>query len=256
MKHWLWTVCVSAIVASGPAFASDLVVPTHKTPLPPPVFTWTGCYLGGNLGAAWAGKRFTDESGEFGAIGTNVGSNTATGVVTGGQAGCDYQFAPNWLIGAQAMGDWARLHGSATIPNTFGGDFFKFGIDSFATATGRIGYIVDPTILIYAKVGVGFVRSNYSTSCNYGYCASFAESANDSRVGLDIGGGLEYKFAQNWSVFAEYDHVFLGSKNTTFIIADAGGSTYVERIAQDVDKMLIGVNYRFDTGGAPVSAKY
>jgi len=253
MRLSIWAIGVAVIVASGPAFAADLVVPTHKAP---PVFTWTGCYVGGNLGAARAGTRFTDESGEFGAIGTNVGSNTATGVAAGGQVGCDYQFASNWLIGAQAMGEWAHLRGSAHIPDILSGDFFKVNVDSFATASGRIGYIVDPAILIYAKGGVGLVHSTYNTSCSYGYCASFAESARDSRVGLDLGGGLEFKFAQNWSAFGEYDHVFLGSKNTTFSIADKGGSTYVERIAQDVDTILIGVNYRFDTGGAPVSAGY
>ncbi len=223
VRHWLSMTGVAAIVASGPAFAADL--PTTKTPPlapPAPVSSWTGCYVGGNLGAVWAGKRFTDESDEFGPIGTNVGSTTATGLVAGGQAGCDYQFASNWVIGVQAMGDWVGLHGSALIPNN-NSDYFKINVDLFATTTGRLGYIVNPALLLYAKGGVGFVDDRYHTSCNFGFCASNAESASVARAGLDLGGGLEYKFAQNWSAFAEYDHVFLGSKNTTFNIAGGAG---------------------------------
>jgi outer membrane immunogenic protein len=37
-----------AFLASG-AFAADLPLPTHKAP-PPPVFTWTGCYVGLHAG--------------------------------------------------------------------------------------------------------------------------------------------------------------------------------------------------------------
>jgi opacity protein-like surface antigen len=53
MKHWLGSVSILAILASGSAFAADL--PTIKGPVfvppPPPVFSWTGVYIDGQIGA-------------------------------------------------------------------------------------------------------------------------------------------------------------------------------------------------------------
>src|SRR5215469_14670966 len=97
-----------ALVAGPPGHAADLR-PTYKAPPPPPVapvpvFSWTGCYIGANVGGAWAHKDF-----RFNFV--DEGSHTARGIAGGGQIGCDYQFASNWLIGIQGMFDGADLTG-------------------------------------------------------------------------------------------------------------------------------------------------
>jgi outer membrane immunogenic protein len=47
-----------ALVASAPADAADLRKPTYKAPppvvAPVPIFTWTGLYIGGNVGYGWS----------------------------------------------------------------------------------------------------------------------------------------------------------------------------------------------------------
>jgi outer membrane immunogenic protein len=44
---------------AGSATAADLgraPAPYQPPPPPPSVFTWTGCYIGGNIGGGWASK--------------------------------------------------------------------------------------------------------------------------------------------------------------------------------------------------------
>jgi outer membrane immunogenic protein len=47
---------VGAIALTGSAFAADLGPPPPPPPVylpPPPIFTWTGIYIGGQVGYAW-----------------------------------------------------------------------------------------------------------------------------------------------------------------------------------------------------------
>jgi len=258
MKKLLVGGIAAAAFCSTPALAADLPTkaPVYKAaPAAAPVFSWNGCYVGGNIGGAWSGKSFTDESGEFQTIGESDGHATAKGFVGGGQIGCDYQISSNWVVGFQGMWDAAGINGSDPIPNQAAPNYFKIKIDSFGTATGRIGYLLNPASLLYLNAGIGWVNDQYHTQCNFGYCVSHAESASGTRTGFDLGGGWEYKFDPKWSLFVAYDHIFLGNKSTTFHIDD--GTTYEIRIRQDFDKILVGLNYRFgDMGKAPVVAKY
>jgi hypothetical protein len=49
----------SAIVAAGPALAADL--PTKAPPMAAPVpYTWTGCHVGGHIGAGWDHTTYSD----------------------------------------------------------------------------------------------------------------------------------------------------------------------------------------------------
>jgi len=84
------------IVVAIPALAADLPARKYtKAPAytaPEAVYNWTGFYIGGNLGGAFAGNNSLQGSG---------------GRFMGGvEGGFDYQFAPNWVVGAEAQYDW------------------------------------------------------------------------------------------------------------------------------------------------------
>src|SRR6266702_2874932 len=155
-----------ALVAGAPANAADLRVRRPPPPPPPPVvapvpiFSWTGCYIGANVGGAWAHKdfRFTFDE----------GSHTASGIAGGGQIGCDYQFAPNWLVGIQGMFDGADLTGDHIVLD----ETFHTKVRWFGTVTGRLGFLVTPSFLIYGKGGVAFVGDSESFVCCDGGFAS------------------------------------------------------------------------------------
>jgi outer membrane immunogenic protein len=69
-----------------------------------PLYNWTGFYVGGNLGAGFAGGSFNSPAG------TSVSTTTTTSFLGGGQVGVNYEFWGGVVIGAEAMFDW--------LPNT------------------------------------------------------------------------------------------------------------------------------------------
>jgi outer membrane immunogenic protein len=247
-----------AALATGSADAADLGRPTYKAPppmvAPAPVALWTGCYVGANIGGAWAHKNF-----HFGT--EDEGSDTPGGFAGGGQIGCDYQFGygkgaggpGGWVIGIQGMFDGTTISGTDIDP-TRDGDSYSTKVHWFSTLTGRLGFLVTPALLLYGKGGVAWVNETHDYFVD-GALTSTAGSF--TRTGWDAGVGLEWMFAPNWSVWVEYDHMGFGARDVRFTdIGCCGGFT--EHITQSVDKVLVGINWRFGLGKgkAPVVAKY
>ena len=93
MKRILLGIAASAAIAA-PAFAADMP-PRPYAKAPPPytapalVYNWTGFYIGGHVGGAFAGSD-------------NLFGNDAR-FLGGVQGGFDYQFAPNWVMGIEAQ---------------------------------------------------------------------------------------------------------------------------------------------------------
>jgi len=81
-----------AVGLSQAATAADLPRKAPPAPLPPPPLTWTGCYVGVNVGAVR--PRF-ELDGPFGGSASRDGN---WGFAGGGQFGCDYQFAGGGFV--------------------------------------------------------------------------------------------------------------------------------------------------------------
>ena len=178
---------VAAVLGIAPAAAADLsAFPAPMGFYPPPpvvrVYNWTGCYLGGQLGGAFANNQINGQFvtpipvGGVGDLITPIANNAgATAVTLGGQGGCDLQVARNWVIGLQGDGVWTHLSGSQGITASTGlavpgGGSATMSANALtqanilATATGRIGYAVNYDSiagLFYLKGGAAFV--NYNT---------------------------------------------------------------------------------------------
>src|SRR5215471_2721318 len=111
---------ISLATLPGSAIAADLGArapgPYQPPPAPPPVFSWTGCYVGANIGGGWASNSSNDVAGAVtGVAGADLGSHTAGGFIGGGQIGCDYQ-AGVWVLGLQGMFDGSGMEGATPIP--------------------------------------------------------------------------------------------------------------------------------------------
>jgi outer membrane immunogenic protein len=249
MKKILLT-SAATIALCAPAIAADMPV---KAPPPVPVVSWTGCYIGGNTGGAWAHKDTTELTVNGTFVGNNAGSTTASGWAYGGQIGCDYQFNNNWVVGVRGMWDGSNMRGSShwlTFPNDT-----KYKIDSFGTLVGKLGVLLNPTVQLYGLAGVAWVHDSLTFTNSPGV-GNFA-TGDQTRTGYDVGVGLSWMFARNWDLWVEYDHMGFGTKNLDLTGIGAGtGDFFTARVKQSVDKVLVGIDYRFDWGKAPVVAKY
>ena len=236
MKKLLIGATVFAAFA-GPATAADIPARTYsKAPVasaPQLVYNWTGFYLGGHLGGA-----FADNNSLQGGNGRFMG---------GVEGGFDYQFAPNWVMGAEAQYSW--LNNNTTGMVFPGGALVTSRNNELGSVTGRLGYTWGPALL-YAKGGYAWRDNNAIGVSVAGAPAPFATTGGQKN-GYTVGGGLEYMFAPNWSAKAEYQYYDFGT--TTFTAGPPG--VVGARLRDDEHSVKVGVNYRFGWGG-PVGSKY
>jgi len=271
----------AAAVSIVPAGAADLGRFPPPGPFYPPapmlrVYNWTGCYLGAQLGGAFADNKINGQLAGF----LFIQNDSAAAVLVGGQVGCDLQFARNWVIGAQIDGAWTNLTGSEALTGSQGlpptGNLklsgnLNFKANVIATATGRIGYAVNYDSiagLFYLKGGAAFVDYDTSTfngqltacavfdptkgctSASVGSAFTF-NSPSANRFGWTIGVGTEWAVIDNWSVFGEWDYMNFGTHNVTFSDPNFG-STQVT-VKQQINVLKMGINYRF---GNPLPQQY
>jgi outer membrane immunogenic protein len=241
-KTLLATVALSALVAA-PAMAADLAVkaPLYKAPPPVYVYSWTGCYVGGNVGGLWAHKEWTDRD-----IGVPLGSHDANSWLGGVQAGCNYQFAGGWVVGIQADYDWTDAKGS-NASTFFFGETDQSRIKSLGSVTGRVGYAWD-RFLGYVKGGGAWERDEYTIFSTFTGVA-FA-TASETRGGWTVGVGGEYAFTDWLSGFAEYDFYGFGTRTNTF----TGAFVANVDVKETKSVFKVGLNWKF--GGGPVVARY
>jgi outer membrane immunogenic protein len=229
-----------AILAIGaiPASAADMRMPTKAPPMAaPPVATWTGCYIGANIGGGWAKETYTDPLAVFPEP-AGLGSHTASGVMGGGQVGCDWQMG-QWVVGARGMFDASDLTGNhLLLPD---GDVFDTRISWYGTATVRVGYLFTPTLLGYIQGGAAFKRQKEVI------IDVIPEAlANKDRTGGTVGIGAEWMFAPNWSVFVEGNWAGFGTKTLTFVDLEVPpGPPFPLNIKESVVTVVGGVNFRF-----------
>ena len=247
-----------AIIALGTttAGAADMAVQAPPPP-PPPVFSWTGFYVGANIGAARANNHWTDTL-----FLTNFNNNNSV-FIGGGQIGGNYQIG-SFVIGGEWDFDWAGNNNGGTgvvIPGV-GNIVVTNNNRSITTVAARFGYAIDHWLL-YGKVGGGWVGNNNLTVTNVTTgvsltCGTFTNLTNcgNNTGGWLVGGGAEWAFAPNWSVKFEYDYLGLG--NRTFLIPAASpflaGDTFTSN-NRNVQMVKVGVNYLFNWG-APAYGRY
>ena len=239
-KFLLATVALVALGATVPALAADLPARTYtKAPAyVAPLYNWTGFYIGGHIGGAFSGDN------NFG--GLTTGNNNDGRFLGGLQAGYDYQFAPNWVLGIEGQYSWLGSNNNGIIFP--GGFIYNNNQRALASVTGRVGYTWGPGLL-YVKGGYAFSDNNESLTLA-GVPTAFAFSGGH-RDGYTVGAGLEYMFTQNWSGKIEYQYYNFGNSSFVTPVALAPFGNF----RTDDHVVKAGINYRFNWGG-PVVAKY
>jgi outer membrane immunogenic protein len=247
MKQIILAGVALTLSVATPALAADLRMPVKAPPaVAAPVYNWSGFYLGAHCGGAWGRTKHTGDDGAYDEAGVESYSLSPDGLICGGQIGFNVQQG-SWLWGVEAQGGY--LGAKETILELASPDNInevKYG--GYAALTGRLG-IVNNNWLFYGKGGAAFARvRNHAGDLVDGTGAIDPVDVVDVskwRFGWAAGGGIEWGFASNWSVRAEYLFMHFGSHSAI----NAQGDTYTFR--NQVHTATVGLNYRW--GASPVA---
>jgi outer membrane immunogenic protein len=180
----------------------------------PPPRNWSGLYVGGHLGCAWADTdlTFLNTSG-FGSTGDATSLDTS-GWIGGGHIGYNHQMG-RWVLGIEATlsgGDLqeTKLNPFNPDPPVFS-ETLTIDIDWLFTATGRLGYTWAPRWLTYVKGG--YASANIEASMLAVTAVGRSETSTSAvHHGWTVGAGMEYMLAPNIIIGAEYNYISLASK--------------------------------------------
>jgi outer membrane immunogenic protein len=253
MKKILLSGAAIAALIAVPAGAADLSrPPMYKGPMPMPMFSWTGCYIGGSIGGGYAWTETTNavNTTAFGDFLPGQGyANYSSGFAGGGQLGCNYQVS-RFVIGVEGSYLWANINRDYVSPFGGGDDTYTNKIDGIASVAARFGVAFD-TWLFYTKAGWAAAHAKLSVVDNIP--AAGAGSASNWHNGFTVGSGVEYAFTPNWIVGFETNYYRFESKSYE-IGGGAGLYTFNSR-PRDVYTFLGRLSYKFGWGG-PVVAAY
>ena len=251
----------------GP-YAAALAVPAPVYKAVPPAAggSWTGFYLGVNLGLSIGRSPTVRQSVLLTQPVSDTFNQSPFGAVGGAQVGFNWQAAPNWVAGFEA-----DLQGSGEAvtdcveeclgpPTMFTRNVsIEQRLDWFGTARGRFGWTNGPALL-YATGGLayGHVTTDVSfADFNFGAPASGSAHVETTKVGWTAGFGGEMQIAGNWTGKLEYLYVDLGNVSSSAFAAVFNpaipAETQVDRVTGAFRDHIVrfGLNYKF---GEPVFA--
>lgn len=209
----------TACILGSNAVAADLpiIAPVYSTPL----YDWNGFYAGVNGG--YGGGVFKhpyeliDDGEEDPLIASGSADVTAGGFVAGVQAGYNWQFSDNLMIGLEGdiQKSWIDGRVSLDITPGGGGDTFNLdmgtNLDWFATLRPRIGW-VDDRFVVYATGGLAWGQSKSSIFVGTEGDDPLEESITNDRFGWTVGAGIEYALTDSITFKTEYLYTDLGSE--------------------------------------------
>ena len=264
----------------GPALAADMRPP----PAPVELFTWSGAYVGVNLGSGWrqpvdfvttmpSCTDFTTcfivdpDTGLASALGTGR-STRASGATGGFQAGYNYQFGAavagveldwEYFKRTSSLGPSAGLTSDITGP---GRPFVQAPLlvsnevasTWLATIRGRLGFAWD-RLLLYGTGGVAFTDVRYTQTVTTSLLITGATVVNvvtETKSGVTVGGGAEYALWNNLTLRAEYLYAQFTGVSGASVLQFQNSSNQVAGSTGNLHDHIVrvGLNYKFGYGGS------
>jgi outer membrane immunogenic protein len=198
---------LAAVMFAGQALAADLGYSgAPRGPARLGGYSWTGPYVGANLGYQW----------------TSITNNATSpsGFAVGVQAGYNWQMMNQFVFGVETD---LQLSGADDVFAPW-----KFSNPWFGTLRGRAGYAMG-NILFFGTVGLAYGGIEAQSTIT-------GISESKTHAGWTVGGGVEVALAGQWTAKAEYLYVDLSGRGY--------GLTGVSN-GLDSSLLRLGVNYRF-----------
>jgi outer membrane immunogenic protein len=201
-------VSAAASVTGLSAWAADL--PARVEPVAPvayvPTFTWTGFYVGGELGWIRTGPEYTTGALLLGTPFVVSSASSKDGLSYGLLAGYNYQIS-NLVFGIE--GDFEGWTVGTIRYTSITGDFLTAHSKWGGSIRGRLGYAVDRA-LFYVTGGAAFVSNETSIPTT-----GISIGGDGTRPGWTAGAGMDYAITNNW--FAGLEYRYSQFENKSFI---------------------------------------
>jgi outer membrane immunogenic protein len=231
--------CAAVTAIVGTANAAD-IRPPPPVKAPPafvaPLFTWTGFYIGANLGYGWGDGSGTIRHVSVAPVGARGPlSGDGDGILGGIQIGYNWQTGP-FVIGFET--DFQATGAEGSFTGRAGPVLYRGTTETpwFGTIRGRVGYAADRWLFYFT--GGGYYAENKATGIASRPGAVAAFSTTEDGWGWTVGGGVEWAFAPNWSAKLEYLYLATPDNVPTRPGTRLDGNT-------DTHVFRVGVNYRF-----------
>ena len=248
------------LAAANVASAADLPL---KAP-PMRAFSWTGCYIGGNVGWTRDATRETTSPDPTGLPALTIAQATFdyrynnSGIAGGVQYGCLRQFG-QFVIGLDSDFDFTGLNSTVFASHAAQSSVGPYNetlsqkLSWFSTTRVRAGFTWDRWML-FASGGLASGRMQASYVLQpVGVPILYSGSDSWTRYGWTAGAGLEYAISDNWFVRGEYMYIDLGRHsfispgfgalggNPAFWNSEVDSRFHVARVA---------LSYRFTTASS------
>lgn len=181
-------------------------------------YKWSGWYAGLNAGGNW-GQAEPSQLLSGAPLNvpralllSNIASQSynTSGFTGGVHAGYNWQLGNSLLVGAEVDFGYFNSAGSKTFLGPVGGGPIllnqSVSTSWLSTVRPRVGFLLN-NAHVYGTGGLALtnLRGAYSflTPANERDVAEFS----DIKLGWTVGGGIEFAFAKNWNVGAEYLYV-------------------------------------------------
>jgi outer membrane immunogenic protein len=201
-----------------------------------PPFSWTGLYLGGQVGFGW------DET-DYRLIQNAASFNfTGSGGFAGSYLGYNQQFGAI-VAGVELEGSWASIvRGNDVLCTVAQAASCSSNVHAFGSARGRLGFAADK-FLIYVTGGWAVADASFDRVFLPGGGGPFTSGvSHDTRTGWVLGGGIEASLGGNWVGRAQYDHYDFGRE--TYLVP-ALSNVSDTRVRLDIDTFRLGLAYKF-----------
>ena len=221
MKPFFATVLFSA-VATGAALASDLPPPPRAPAVyapPPPVYNWTGFYIGINGGWAFGKSDWTVPN-------ASTGNFNVNGGLVGGTVGFNW-WADGWVVGLEGDFDGQWLDGkvsSTCLPANC-----ETKSTWLSTIRGRFGYAAD-RVLFYLTAGGAFGNIEANTATTF---------QSESKGGWTAGAGLEGAFTDHWTAETRVSLCRSAERERLY------NSSWADHSSIERNLIQLGVDYKF-----------
>lgn len=199
---------------------------------------WTGFYMGvGVTGSHLATDQYSpSQLGYPGYQAANYGGGHFYGLL---QAGADLQLG-NAVLGLRLRHEMTGSDGDHFLKVD---EVVSSNAVAITTLSARMGYLLQPRMLVYANAGPAFGQFNYSSVDERWNLVDDSLDAN--RVGIAVGAGAEYRFSEHLSFFAEYNHTSFSKDRSTFSYGSVYPPNWTYEYNHRLESVQMGMNIRF-----------